>query len=122
MGWTKEERLQNLSRIVVNTRFLILPFVRVSQLASHLLGLNARRISRDWEAVYRHDVVWLETFIDPERGFKGTCYKAANWIRLGQTTWRGKNDHTNRVNRSLKWVFGYPLRRDFRRVLCVQLL
>jgi len=122
VGWTKEERLQNLSRIVVNTRFLILPFVRVSQLASHLLGLNARRISRDWEAVYRHDVVWLETFIDPERGFKGTCYKAANWIRLGQTTGRGKNDHTNRVNRSLKWVFGYPLRRDFRRVLCDQLL
>ena len=118
IGWTKEQRLGNLCRIVINTRFLILPFVHVPRLASHLLGLNARRISHDWEKVYCHDVVWLETFIDPERGFTGTCYKASNWHLLGSTTGRGKNDQTGRANRSLKWVFGYPLRKDFRKVLC----
>jgi len=117
LGWTKELRLKNLCRVVINTRFLILPWVKVPHLASHLLGLMARRISRDWQEVYNHEVVWLETFVDPERGFLGTCYRAANWIYLGQTTGRGKDDQTHRVNRSLKWVFGYPLRRDFREVL-----
>jgi hypothetical protein len=118
VGWTQEQRLKNLSRIVINTRFLILPWVKVSHLASHLLGLNARRISQDWEKVYHHEVVWLETFVDPERGFEGTCYKASNWVYLGKTTGRGKDDQTNKVNRSLKLVFGYPLRKDFRQVLC----
>jgi hypothetical protein len=122
LGWTQEQRIKNLSRVVINTRFLILPWVSVPHLASHLLGLNARRISQDWEKVYRHEVVWLETFVDPERGFKGTCYKAANWIYLGQTTGRGKDDHTKKANRSLKFVFGYPLRKDFRQVLCESLL
>lgn len=109
--------MKNLFRVVMNTRFLILPWVKVPHLASHLLGLMARRISPDWEEIYQHEVVWLETFVDPERGFEGTCYRAANWIYLGQTTGRGKNDQTHRVNRSLKFVFGYPLRRDFREVL-----
>jgi hypothetical protein len=118
LGWTKEQRLRNLFRIVINTRFLILPWVRVSHLASHLLGLSARRISRDWEKVYHHEVVWLETFVDPERGFEGTCYRAANWFYLGETTGRGKEDQTHKANRSLKLVFGYPLRKDFRQVLC----
>ncbi|MGQ9693737.1 MAG: Druantia anti-phage system protein DruA [Thermodesulfobacteriota bacterium] len=118
LGWTKEQRLKNLSRIVINTRFLILPWVRVSHLASHLLGLSARRIFQDWEKRYHHEVVWLETFVDPERGFEGTCYKGANWIYLGQTTGRGKDDRTNKVNRSLKLVFGYPLKKEFRQVLC----
>ena len=77
----------------------------------------ARRISRDWQQIYRHEVVWLESFVDPERGFWGTCYKAANWIYLGQTTGRGKDDQTHKVNRSLKAVWGYPLRRGFRQVL-----
>jgi hypothetical protein len=122
LGWTQEQRINNLSRVVINTRFLILPWVSVPHLASHLLGLNARRISQDWEKVYQHAVVWLETFVDPERGFRGTCYKAANWIDLGQTTGRGKDDHTNKANRSLKRVFGYPLRKDFRQVLCESLL
>jgi hypothetical protein len=110
--------MKNLSRVVINTRFLILPWVSVSYLASHLLGLSARRISRDWEKVYHHGVVWLETFVDPERGFDGTCYKAANWVYLGKTAGRGKDDQTKKVNRSLKLVFGYPLRKDFRQVLC----
>jgi hypothetical protein len=118
LGWDQEQRKKNLCRILINTRFLILPWVRVSHLASHLLGLSARRICPDWEKRYHHEVVWLETFVDPERGFEGTCYKAANWIYLGQTTGRGKDDQTHKANRSLKLVFGYPLRKDFRRVLC----
>ncbi len=118
LGWDQEQRKKNLCRILINTRFLILPWVRVPHLASHLLGLNARRISQDWEKMYHHEVVWLETFVDPERGFEGTCYKAANWVYLGQTTGRGKDDRTNKANRSLKLVFGYPLRKDFRQVLC----
>jgi hypothetical protein len=117
LGWTKEQRLKNLCRVVINTRFLILPWVKVPHLASHLLGLMARRISQDWQEIYHHEVVWLETFVDPERGFWGVCYKAANWISLGQTTGRGKNDQTHRANRSLKEVLGYPLRRDFREAL-----
>jgi len=103
--------------VITNTRFLILPWVSVPHLASYLLGQMARRISSDWQRVYHHEVVWLETFVDPSLGFRGTCYKAANWIYLGQTTGRGKDDRTNRVNRSLKWVFGYPLRADFREAL-----
>jgi Domain of unknown function (DUF4338) len=117
LGWTPEQRIKNLCRVLINTRFLILPWVKVPHLASHLLGAMARRISRDWQEIYHHEVVWLETFVDPQRGFSGTCYKAANWIFLGQTTGRGKNDHTHRPNRSLKEVLGYPLRREFREAL-----
>jgi len=117
VGWDQEQRKKHLCRIVINTRFLILPWVRVPHLASHLLGLNARRISQDWEKMYHHEVVWLETFVDPGRGFEGTCYKAANWVYLGRSTGRGKDDHTHQANRSLKLVFGYPLRKDFRQVL-----
>ena len=122
LGWTKEQRTKNLSRLVMNTRFLILPWVKVPHLASHLLGLIVRRILSDWEEVYHHDLLWLETFVDPERGFSGTCYKAANWIYMGQTTGRGKDDQTHKVNRSLKLVFGYPLRSDFRETLYGQQL
>jgi hypothetical protein len=118
IGWRKEQRIRNLSLVLINTRFLILPWVRVPHLASHLLGLMARRISQDWQRIYRHEAVWLESFVDPERGFLGTCYKAANWIYLGQTTGRGKDDQTHQANRSLKAVWGYPLRRNFRQVLC----
>lgn len=117
LGWTKEERLANLHKIAVNTRFLILPWVRVPHAASHLLGQMARRLSADWERMYSHQVVWLETFVDPERGFTGACYKAANWKCLGLTTGRGKNDHTRKPNRSLKYIFGYPLKKDFRKAL-----
>jgi hypothetical protein len=117
LAWTKEERIANLPKIAVNTRFLILPWVRVPHLASHLLGRMARRIGRDWERVYHHPIVWLETFVDPARGFKGTCYKAAGWTYLGLTTGRGKNDQTGRPNRSRKYVFGYPVEKDFRKAL-----
>jgi len=117
LGWNKEERIANLHKISVNSRFLILPWVRVPHCASYLLGQMAKRISRDWKAIYHHDIVWLETFVDPEKGFKGTCYKAANWRYLGLTTGRGKNDTTHTPNRSLKYVFGYPLKKDFRKAL-----
>jgi hypothetical protein len=115
LGWAGEERIANLHKIAVNTRFLILP--RVPHLASYLLGQIAKRISLDWERIYGHSLVWLETFVDPMRGFTGTCYKAANWRYLGLTTGRGKNDNTGKPNRSLKYVFGYPLARDFRKAL-----
>lgn len=117
LGWGREDRLANLHKIAVNTRFLILPFVHVPHLASHLLGRMARRISGDWERVYEHPVVWLETFVDPEKGFKGICYQAANWKYLGLTTGRGKNDTTHQPTRSFKSVFGYPLVKDFRKAL-----
>ena len=117
LGWNKKERTIHLHKIVVNTRFLILPWVRVPHFASYLLGQMARRISLDWEHIYHHPIVWLETFVDPERGFTGTCYKAANWKYLGLTTGRGKNDHTGKPNRSLKYIFGYPLKKDFRKAL-----
>ena len=117
IGWSREERIANLHKIVTNTRFLILPWVRVPHLASHLLGLMARQLSGDWERMYCHPIVWLETFVDPERGFSGTCYKAANWKCSGLTTGRGKNDHTRKANRSLKYVFGYPLAKNFKKAL-----
>lgn len=118
LEWGQQDRQGGLHKVVINTRFLILPWVRVRHLASHLLGLMVRKISKDWQQVYRHEVVWLETFVDTERGFRGTSYRAANWIYLGQTTGRGKDDRTHRgANRSLKAVFGYPLREDFREAL-----
>jgi hypothetical protein len=117
VGWNKEERIANLHKIAINTRFLILPWIRVPHVASYLLGQTARRISADWERLYSHPIVWLETFVDPERGFKGTCYKAANWTYLGLTTGRGKNDNSRKPNRSLKYIFGYPLKKDFRKAL-----
>jgi len=116
IGWNPEDRKKHLSLIACNTRFLILPWVKVSCLASHILGAMVRRLPQEWEKVYRHPLYYLETFIDQDR-FPGTCYRAANWIYIGQTTGRGKNDQTHRVNRSIKGVWGYPLSKDFRRQL-----
>jgi len=117
IGWSAHMRKNHLHRIVYNTRFLILPWVRVPLLASHILGRMARILPGDWNRFYCHDICYLETFVDKDR-FEGTCYKAANWIYLGDTTGRGKNDQTQRPNRSIKAVWGYPLTRDFREVLC----
>ncbi len=93
-----------------------LKYLIYAHFASHLLVRVARRIAADWQSLYAHPVYLLETFIDPER-FGGTCYRAANWIYLGLTTGRGKDDQTNRANRSLKQLWVYPLRADFRRPL-----
>jgi hypothetical protein len=117
IGWSAPQRRARIHLLAYNTRFLILPWVKVPHLASHLLARVARRIAADWQALYEHPVYLLETFIDPER-FAGTCYRAANWLYLGLTTGRGKDDQTNRPNRSLKQLWAYPLRPDFRRQLC----
>ncbi|MBA4369634.1 MAG: hypothetical protein C0403_18575 [Desulfobacterium sp.] len=116
IGWDVEDRKKNLCLMAYNTRFLILPWVKVPHLASHILGRMARILSGDWEGMYHHPVYYLETFVDKER-FKGTCYQAANWIYLGDTTGRGKNDQTRKPNRSIKAVLGYPLIKDFRKYL-----
>lgn len=117
IGWSPAVRRRHLHLLAYNTRFLILPWVEVPHLASHILGRMARQLSADWQAVYGHPVHYLETFVDRER-FKGTCYRAANWVHLGQTTGRGIKEKTKKVTRSIKDVLGYPLRRDFRRKLC----
>ena len=116
IGWSREARRRNIRFIAYNTRFLILPWVAVPHLASHILSRIARQLSQDWEGLYQHPIYFLETFVDPER-FRGTCYRAANWVVLGRTTGRGKDDHTNRPNRSLKEVLGYPLTPRFRELL-----
>ena len=117
IGWSALARRQNIRFIAYNSRFLVLPWLEVPHLASHLLGRMAQRLSRDWEEVYAHPVYYLESFVDPTR-FQGTCYRAANWQFLGRTTGRGKADHTNKPNRSRKEVVGYPLSRHFRPLLC----
>ena len=116
IGWSSEARRRNLRFLAYNTRFLILPWVEVPHLASHLLARVAKQLSRDWERLYHHPLYFVETFVDPER-FRGTCYRAANWILLGRTTGRGKDDQTNRVNRSIKQVLGYALTPHFRELL-----
>jgi hypothetical protein len=88
----------------------------VPHLASHLLGLIARGIRVDWQAKYGHTVHALETFVD--RRFPGTCYRAANWVRLGETQGRTRNDRERRIRASVKDVYLYPLIKDFRRELC----
>src|SRR5438046_10583358 len=93
IGWSAEARRRNIRFVAYNTRFLILPWVQVEHLASHLLGRMAKMLSQDWERVYGHPIYFVETFVDPER-FRGTCYRAANWVLLGRTTGRGKNDQT----------------------------
>jgi len=117
IGWTPSVRRKHLHLLAYNTRFLILPWVTVPHLASHILGRIARMISSDWQQHYGHPVHYLETFVDQER-FKGTCYRAANWVHLGQTTGRGIKEKTRKVTRSIKDVLGYPLSKDFRSQLC----
>src|SRR5271166_1741595 len=116
IGWSQEARQRNLHLIAYNTRFLILPWVQVPHLASHILGRMAKIVPRDWQQVYAHPVYWLETFIDPAR-FKGTCYRAANWQWLGTTTGRGHNAPTKKRTQPVKELFGLPLRRRFRELL-----
>jgi hypothetical protein len=116
IGWDAAARRSNIRFIAYNTRFLILPWVRVEHLASHILGRMAAQISADWQQLYGHQVYFLETFVDPER-FRGTCYRAANWVLLGRTTGRGKQSNSYVPNRSIKEVLGYPLTKRFRELL-----
>lgn len=118
IGWSGPQRRANLHLLAYNSRFLILPWVQVPHLASHLLARVARRIAADWQELYAHPVYLLETFIDPQR-FRGTCYRAANWIYLGLSAGLGKDAKSRVPNRSLKQLWVYPLRPNFRRQLGV---
>src|SRR5438046_3911124 len=113
IGWSGEARGRNIRFIAYNTRFLILPWVRVKHLASHILGRMAMRISDDWCRMYGHPIYFLAPFVDPDR-FRGTCYRAANWVLLGKTTGRGKQSNSYVPNRSIKEVLGYPVTKHFR--------
>jgi hypothetical protein len=113
IGWPLAARRANLRLLAYNSRFLILPWVKVPHLASHLLGRVARRLSADWQGIYGHPIYFAETFVDIERN-RGTCYRAANWTVLGMTTGRGKDAPTWTQNRSIKQVLGLPLAADFR--------
>jgi hypothetical protein len=116
LGWSVTARRRNLRLVAYNPRFLILPWIRVPHLASHILGQVTKRLSGDWERMYGHPIYFAETFIDPAR-FRGTCYRAANWRSLGMTTGRGKASTSKRRNRSFKEVLGYPLTPRFRELL-----
>jgi len=121
IGWSPEQRMAHIHLIAYNTRFLLMPWVQVPHLASHVLARAAKRIASDWETLYGHPIYFLESFVDSEH-FRGTSYRAAGWVYLGLTAGRGKNDyyHNSISNRSLKALWGHPLRRDFRRHLGVE--
>ena len=116
IGWDPDTKQDNLHKVVNNVRFLILPWVRIEHLASKVLAFNIRSLQKDWHGFYNHPISLLETFVDTTR-FKGTCYKASNWIEAGLTKGRGKYDRYNRHAQPVKAVYLYPLSRDFREAL-----
>lgn len=116
IGWSHAVREQKLVKVVNNNRFLILPWVRVPHLASHILGRVSRRIRGDWQTYYNRDIVLLETFVEQAR-FKGTCYKAANWRHIGETTGRGRNDRYSQNKVPIKDIYIYPLDRGYKETL-----
>ena len=116
IGWSDEARERNVHLLAYNTRFLILPWVKVEHLASHILGRMAKRVSQDWRRLYTHPIYWLETFVDTSR-FRGTCYRAANWIEIGATQGRGHRAPTIEQTRPVKQMLGLPLDRNFREML-----
>jgi hypothetical protein len=116
LGWSEEARERNVHLLAYNTRFLILPWVQVPHLASHLLGRMAKIVPQDWQRIYAHPIYWLETFVDPSR-FRGTCYRAANWQVLGTTAGRGHRALTFEQTRPVKQMLGLPLHRRFREIL-----
>ena len=117
IGWNMAARNENRQRIVCNSRFLIVPSVRVPNLASHVLSRCLARLQDDWEKRYNYRPVLVETFVELER-FKGTCYRAANWIEIGKTAARGRQDPTRSGNQIKKAIFVFPLQCDWRAVLC----
>lgn len=119
IGWNARERIENLSYVVNNNRFLILPWVKVAHLASYILGKISRRLNRDWQEKYHHPVYLVETFVDKER-YQGTCYKAANWVHVGVTKGRGKLDVKSQYLLPVKDIWLYPLVHSFREKLCNQ--
>jgi hypothetical protein len=117
IGWDDAERSHGLAKIVCNSRFLVLPTVNVPHLASHVLGLTLRRLRSDWYNRYGYEPVLVETFVDLSR-WRGTCYKAANFIELGLTKGRGRQDRKNQALLEPKQILVYPLRADWQAVLC----
>ena len=118
IGWSDEQRRRNLQSILNNGRFLILPWVRVPGLASKILALSARQMPSDWESRYGCRPLLLETLVDAAR-FRGTCYRAANWIHVGQTAGRGRMDREHQAHgQAVKDIYVYPLVRDARQLLC----
>jgi hypothetical protein len=117
IGWTAAQRQAQLGQVANNSRFIILPWVDVPGLASHVLGGVARRIAADWRRRYGHPVALLETFVERGR-FRGSCYRAANWICVGQTRGRTRQDRRHVVHAPVKDVWVYPLQANFRKVLC----
>jgi hypothetical protein len=116
IGWSRAQREAHLQRITNNTRFLILPWVRIGSLASHVLSRVMGRIGQDWQDKYARPLSLVETFVDTSR-FAGGCYRAANWLFLGQTTGRTRQDRWSRLHVAPKQVFVHPLLRNFRRAL-----
>ena len=116
IGWTKSVKNKHLHFVVNNTRFLILPFVTVKCLASKILALNMKRISDDWIKIYNYPLYMLETFVEQDR-FKGTCYKASNWVRVGETKGTSKKGHKHLKHGKIKDVYLYPLDKNFKRLL-----
>jgi hypothetical protein len=116
IGWSDEQRKINLQKIVNNSRFLILPWVKVKNLASSALALAAKKIRKDWYDSYGYSTVLMETLVD-EKKFKGTCYKAANWVHLGKTTGLGRMGRGTQNNLVIKEIYIYPLTRRFREEL-----
>jgi hypothetical protein len=117
VGWTTQQRQRNLPFIVNNARFLILPWVTSHNLASRILAGIAKQLPQDWQKRYSYKPVLLETFVE-QRRFCGICYRAANWIHVGQTQGRGKLDRKNRYSLPVKDIFLYPLHKHFRQELC----
>ncbi len=118
IGWSDAERQRNLNFMTNNTRFLILPWVCVPHLASHILGRILRRLQGDWAHRYGHRVYLVETFVEKDR-FNATCYKAANWSFLGRTQGRGRQDRHNTYCVPVKDILAYPLCKNFRQALVV---
>jgi hypothetical protein len=119
IGWDRATRRRNLQLLTNNTRFLILPWVRLPHLASFLLGACLRRLRRDWQSKYGHDLLLVETFVDRSR-FAGTCYRAANWQRIGQSQGRSRQDRNHRLQVPVKDIYLYPLTADYKQRLCGQ--
>jgi len=118
IGWSDEQRKRNLQRIVNNGRFLILPWVRVKGLASKILARSARQMPNDWQTRYGYRPLLLETLVDTQR-FRGTCYRAANWVHVGQTAGRGRMDREHQNHgQAVKDIYVYPLVRHARAKLC----
>jgi hypothetical protein len=119
IGWDRKTRRKNLSLMTNNTRFLILPWIRVPHLASFILGASLRRLRQDWMDKYSHELCLVETFVDRSR-FAGTCYRAANWHCIGQSKGRSRQDRHHSLQVPVKDIYVYPLTTDYKEQLCGQ--